>query len=140
MPDVAFLFDGPPIALDRELNALSAAHALAIIEAMLPGGAPLATAAPGPLSLPGGWPVRIDNGVIALDLPHALSQAEGIAFQRRCARADGIDHIAGDGTVHFTDEAKQCLPVAWRHFASPLHPDAALERHLQFQQALDKRA
>lgn len=140
MPDPGFLFEGPPIALNRELNALSAAHALAIIDAMLPGGAPLATAAPGPLSLPGGWPIRIDDGHITLDLPQSVDQAECIAFQHTCARADGIEHIASDGTVHFTDQLKECLPAAWRHLALPLEPDAALERHLQFLQALDVRA
>lgn len=140
MADTSFLFEGAPIPPNRELNALSATHALAIIDAMLPGGAPLETAAPGPLGLPGGWPVRIEGGRITLDLPHALDQAACIAFQHACARADGIDHIAADGTVHFTDQLKGCLPAAWRHLALPLHPESAIARHLQFEQALDARA
>ncbi len=130
------LFQGAPLALDRELNILSAAHALSIIEAMLPGAAVLETAAPGPLGLAGGWPVRISAGRISLDLPQQVSQAEASDFQQAAARADGIERIDADGTTHFTEQLRACVPSAWRHLAQPLHPDAALVRFRQLAQAL----
>ena len=135
--NIDFLFAGQSIAMNRELNILSAAHALAIIDAMLPDARALETSAPGPLGLAGGWPVRIVNGHISLDLPKVVSQSECNAFQQIAARADGIERIDSDGTTHFTEWLREQLPADHRNLALPLHPDAALERHRQLKRALN---
>lgn len=58
---------------------------------------------PGPSGLPGGYPVTISASGATLDLPTELSKDDAIAINERCQRADGIDAIASDGTVTYTD-------------------------------------
>lgn len=134
------LFAGAPIPQDKELNALSAAHALDIIEALLPGGTPLRTSAPGPLGLAGGWPVRIEPGHVTLDLPTGTSASDFVAFQQQSARRDGVERIDADGTVHFTDSLRERLPSRWRRLGDPLPPSEAHARHLLLLAALQERA
>lgn len=134
------LFAGEPLPQDKELNALSAAHALDIIDAMLPGAAPLYTSAPGPLGLPGGWPVRITPGHIDLDLPAGICTADVVPFQRDCARGDGVERIDADGTVHFTDRLRERVPARWRALAEPLVPAQALQRCQLLMEALKEPA
>ncbi|HEU4407505.1 MAG TPA: hypothetical protein VFS43_19725 [Polyangiaceae bacterium] len=126
-------FAGPPLASSRELNALTAAHALAVLRALAGGGPELRTSVPGPLGLPGGYPVRIAGGRLALDLPPGLPLAEATALQRRYATLDGVEAIAGDGTVTFTEAARERLASLDPGLASPLHPDEALERHRRLE-------
>ena len=38
---------------------------------------------PGPDGLPGGYPVKLENGALALDLPAGVSQQEAIAWNAR---------------------------------------------------------
>lgn len=122
------VYAGPPLRSDLSLNALSAASALPVIRALLPGGAPLHTSAPGPLGLPGGYPVRISGGQVQLDLPHALSLEEALDFQRRSARLDGVETIAEDGTVFFTEATREILRGLHPALAEPLPPSEALNR------------
>ena len=139
LTELDWLFTGPAIALDRELNTLSAAHALDIIDALLPGGAPLRTSAPGPLGLPGGWPLRIAAGRLELDLPAGVDATAVLADQRRAALADGIADIAPDGVVRFTERLRMCLPDPWRALGEPLHPSDAPQRYALLRRALDAR-
>ncbi|HEX8500610.1 MAG TPA: hypothetical protein VF659_08470 [Pyrinomonadaceae bacterium] len=121
-------YAGPPLRSDPGLNALSAASALPVIRALLPGGAPLRTSAPGPLGLPGGYPVRIADGRVRLDLPPSLSLEEALDFQRRSARHDGVETIAEDGTVFFTEAARASLRGLHPALAEPLPLSEALNR------------
>lgn len=121
-------YAGPPLRSDPSLNALSAASALPVIRALLPGSAPLQTSAPGPLGLPGGYPVRIADGQVRLDLPHTLSLDEARDFQRRSARLDGVETIAEDGTVFLTEAAQEILRGLHPELAEPLPPSEALNR------------
>lgn len=121
-------YAGPPLRSDPSLNALSAASALPVIRALLPGAAPLHTSAPGPLGLPGGYPVIIDGGRVRLDLPAALSLEEALGFQRESARIDGVEAIAEDGTVFFTEATREILRGLHPALAEPLPPSEALSR------------
>jgi hypothetical protein len=121
-------YAGPPLRSDPSLNALSAASALPVIRALLPGAAPLRTSAPGPLGLPGGYPVVINEDRVRLDLPPALSLEEALDFQRRSARHDGVEAIAEDGTVFFTETAREILRGLHPALAEPLPPSEALSR------------
>ncbi len=136
--DLAALFGGPPITLERDLNALSAAHALQIIRAFLPQAAPLQTSAPGPFGLAGGWPICIQEQRISLDLPTGLVQADLVQWQRQAARFDGIEQIKDDGSVIFTEAAQAALPSACRVLAQPLQVEDALQRHALFTQILEQ--
>ncbi|MCA1612737.1 MAG: hypothetical protein LC800_01020 [Acidobacteria bacterium] len=121
-------YAGPPLRSDPNLNALSAASALPVIRALLPGSAPLHTSAPGPHGLPGGYPVRIADGQVRLDLPRALSLEEALDFQRRSARLDGVETITEDGTLFFTEAAQEFLRRLHPALAEPLPPSEALNR------------
>ncbi|PXX54915.1 hypothetical protein DFR70_12256 [Nocardia tenerifensis] len=57
--------------------------------------------APAPDGLPGGYPVRITDAGIAVDLPDATTRDEAVAINEKCQQADGIESIGADGTVTF---------------------------------------
>ena len=65
---------------------------------------PTATHAPAPNGLPGGYPVRLSQRGVELDLPERLRQDEAIAVNERAARFDGIERIEPDGTIVFTGD------------------------------------
>lgn len=122
------VYRGPPLASSPELNALSCAHGLAVIRALLPGGGPLATSAPGPRGLPGGWPVRIGDGRVALDLPPTLSYETALGACEAAAAGDGVARIAEDGTVVFTEAAQRAVARLCPELAAPLAPADCLVR------------
>lgn len=117
----------PPMRSERGLNALPAASALPLLRALL-GGPPVRTSAPAPFGLPGGFPVRVTEGRVDLDLPPGVDPEEAVAFQWRSARLDGVDSLEPDGTVHFTEEACQALAPFDPELAEPLAPGDAEER------------
>ena len=122
------VYCGQPLASSRELNALSAVHGLDIILALLPGGRPLATSAPGPSGLPGGWPVKIADGRVELDLPPSLPRDVALAACEAAAAGDGVARIADDGTVYFTDAAQRAVESLAPELAAPLAPADGLAR------------
>lgn len=117
-----------PLRTDWTLNELTTCSALPVLRALLPGGAPLRTSCPGPQGLPGGYPVRIENGAVRLDLPPGVDLDETVAFQNRIMAQDGIEAIADDGTVIYTGAARQAMGAIDPELAEPLHPDMAIER------------
>jgi hypothetical protein len=119
---------GPPLPRDRSANALSAVCGVMLVRALL--GESLRTAAPGPDGLPGGFPVRVEAGRVALDLPPGVDLREAIDFQWRSARLDGVERMERDGTVHFTAEAQEAVRALSPALTEPLSP-AALEPRLR---------
>lgn len=105
VPDVSSALAGQR-ATDRcELN-LIAGHSAALLIRDLVSGIEVHTNLPGPLGLPGGYPVRI-NGDLELDLPPDVSRESAVAFNRAAARRDGVDV---DGTqVCFSDRVLAAL-------------------------------
>lgn len=124
-------YQAPSIMRSQRYNEVTAAAAIPVLHALLPGAAPLrlSTAAPG--GLPGGYPVRIDNridnGAVTLDLPPGVDRAEAIAFNEKQARGDGVERIDDDGTVHFTAAARDAVADVDPGIADPL-PVADLEK------------
>jgi hypothetical protein len=129
-------FAGPALGSSQDLNALSAAHGLEILGALLPGGAALATSAPGPHGLPGGWPVRIDGGRVALDLPPGLSHDAALRDAGAAAADDGVAGIAADGTVTFTEAAQRAVASVAPGLAAPLAPRDCLARFARLRDAM----
>ncbi|WP_333678545.1 hypothetical protein [Dyella sp.] len=109
-----------PLPSGRMLNALTASHAIAIIGSLLTEDSVLRTSAPGPLGLPGGWPVQLSARQVRLDLPPDIDVERGLAYQRRAAVGDGIAAIDADGTVHFTAAAQASLAMHAPELAEPL--------------------
>ncbi len=63
----------------------------------------------GPLGLPGGYPVIVGPGGIELDLPPEIDLDTAIDLNTRAARWDGIERIEDDGTVVYTDSARDAI-------------------------------
>lgn len=55
---------------------------------------------PGPWGLPGGYPIRIRNGALSLELPPGLTREEAIAWQTRYELANGLTVADGRLTFH----------------------------------------
>jgi hypothetical protein len=102
-------YRAPGLAPGPRYNPVTAAAAIPVLEALLPGSASLRWSAPAPGGLAGGYPVLIENGAVTLDLPPGLTQPEAIAFNEEMARGDGIERIDDDGTVHFTDATREII-------------------------------
>lgn len=91
-----------------------------------------------PDGLPGGYPARIGNGEIRLDLPEGIDRDRAVAINDDAARWDGIDRIEADGTIVYTEAARaamteigyECEAVAFDGLAGQA------ERLLQFYDRL----
>ena len=127
------LYGAPPVTDGGSLNIVTASHAVALIHALLPGALPWKSSVPGPFGLPGGWPVQIEEGNMRLHLPDDLTVAAGIHCQTEAAKFDGIQDIAADGTVTFTEHACSALRQVSDELAAPMHPDEALSRHAKLR-------
>jgi hypothetical protein len=63
---------------------------------------------PGPNGLPGGYPVRLKNGHVELDLPAALRRDEAIAWNLRYEEESGLI-VAPDGRAAYTGVLRERL-------------------------------
>lgn len=106
LSDVSELLRAARALPRRELNAI-AGQAAARLLADLANGSDVATSLPGPLGLPGGYPVRIANGAIALNLPAGLSRTQAVEWNTEAGRRDGIE--VRDGQVSYTPKAIAAL-------------------------------
>ncbi|GAA1026278.1 MULTISPECIES: hypothetical protein [Amycolatopsis] len=118
----------------RELNAVTG-HAAALLVENLLTGADTRTNVPGPLGLPGGYPVRIRDGALALDLP----VAEDVAVRRnqRDGHRDGV--VVEGSDVVFGETARQALLPYLPDLAAgfPVHDTASVcDRLLELRDRL----
>jgi hypothetical protein len=116
-------YQAPGLAPGPRYNNVTAAAALPVLTALLPDAPPLRWSAPAPHGLPGGYPVRVDDRVVSLDLPQGVTAQEAIAFNRRMSTGDGIDHIDDDGTVHFTPACQEAVADIAPDLVEPLSID-----------------
>jgi hypothetical protein len=121
-------YRGHPLPRGSVLNEVTAPAALQTILALLPGAAPSRLSVPGPLGLPGGYPVRIADGAVELDLPPGQELDEAIRFNDRMGRGDGVEAIAADGTVTFADAAREAVAGLAPWLGEPLPPEEMDER------------
>jgi Saccharopine dehydrogenase NADP binding domain len=128
---------GHPLPRGIALNQPTAAAAVEAIGTLLPGAAPARLSVPGPLGLPGGFPVRIDAGTVSLDLPAGQAFDDALRYAERMARGDGIEAIAADGTVTFTAAAQDSFRTVAPWATAPLHPDEAVERAARLRDLLE---
>ena len=110
------------------LNHLAAATALPIIRAFVERDKVHDTHAPGILGLPGGYPVRIAGGEVELRLPDGVTRDAAVAFNTLAAKGEGLERIADDGTILYTEAAQQAVAAWCPELAEPLRADQALER------------
>jgi hypothetical protein len=113
-------FAAAPIAPGIRYNVITAAAALPVLLALLPGAEPLRWSTPSPAGLPGGYPVKIVDGCVGMDLPVGVELEESAAYCARIGRGDGVERVDADGTVHFTDTARSLLADVAPELAEPL--------------------
>jgi len=134
--DDSLAYQAPPLAPGPRYNIVTAAAVIPVLEALLPGAGPLRHSTAAPAGLPGGYPVRIVDGSVALDLPPGLSEADAIAFNERMAGGDGIDHIDDDGTVHLTAASHRAVADVAPALADPIAIDDLATRAAQLDSVL----
>ncbi len=121
-------YQGYPITPGIDFNIITAAAALPVILALLPGAEPIRFSVPAPKALPGGYPVVIRDGYVELDLPENADLQEAVDFQWQIARHDGVEKVTEEGTVLFSDKAKQAVESIDPHLCEPLTLDECLPR------------
>ncbi|TLW94723.1 hypothetical protein FFT09_02280 [Saccharomonospora piscinae] len=117
-------YRAPALEPGVRYNHATAAAALAALGALLPGARPLRCSTAAPHGLPGGYPVRIADRTVSLDLPAHVPVADALAFNQRSGRGDGVERIDADGTVHFTAAARTAVAGIAAELADPLRVDA----------------
>ncbi|GIL24858.1 potassium transporter TrkA [Actinocatenispora comari] len=89
IPDVSARLAGQRGTPREMLNEVTGLASARVLLGLL--GATESTASvPGPLGLPGGYPVRLGRGTVALDLPPALDRAGAVALNEDWSRRDGV--------------------------------------------------
>ena len=106
MPTVSGLLAGYRALPRTELNDL-AGHAGARLVADVLAGTPTHTSVPGPLGLPGGYPVLVQDGHLRLNLPAGVSEEQAVEWNIRAGERDGIT-VRG-GQVGYTPWAAEEL-------------------------------
>jgi hypothetical protein len=91
----------------RDLNVISGGSAAPVLIA-LAGGGDYRGHVPGPHGLPGGYPVRVTRGSVALDLPASIGADEAIAWNRQFEAADGVS-VTAEGQVVYSERARAAL-------------------------------
>ncbi len=86
---------------------LTACSAVTVIEGLF-SPTPVLVHAPGPLGLPGGYPVWLHDGQIDVQFSDACPQDEAVRINAICQSQDGIDEIHCDGSVSFNP---QCMAI-----------------------------
>ena len=129
-------YRGAPLESGAHLNALTCASSMPVVAALLPGGPAVRASCPGVMGLPGGYPIRVEGGKIAFDLPPNLALEDAVAFNQSLARDDGIARIEADGTVIYTERACAIMASIDPVLAEPLDPLRALDRFPRLVAAL----
>jgi hypothetical protein len=81
---------------------MTVASAMTVFEAIITDTETI-THAPGPIGLPGGYPVLVNAHDIGVVLPDGLTIQEAVDINEACMRFDDIERIDENGTVSFTE-------------------------------------
>jgi len=119
LPPEQLLFNGG-LQGGATMNHLAASTILPILRGFTERDAVVRTHAPGVFGHPGGYPIRFASGALELGLPAELTVEEAVEFNRLAAKAEGIERIAEDGTVFYTQHAQQCVAEFCPELAEPL--------------------
>ena len=100
------------------------------------------THAPGPIGLPGGYPVRLCAKGVEIVLPDEITLEEAIKINLGGLRREGVEELKEDGTVVITEEAyeihKEILGVDWREIRFADMEDVSEELMSALQKLADK--
>jgi hypothetical protein len=102
----------------------------------------LYTHAPGPMGLPGGYPVRLSAKGVELVLPEELTLEEAIKINLEASKHEGIEEIKDDGTLVSTEEGykinKEIFGISMREVRFADMDEAAKEALSAYKAAADK--
>lgn len=101
------------------LNYLAAATIVPILTGLLRRDA-VETHAPGVHGLPGGYPVRFEEGEIRVDLPDGVSRDRAVEFNVKSAALEGIERVDESGTLFYTRQAQDAVAPWCPELAEPL--------------------
>ena len=104
------------------MNHLAASTIVPILRGFTERDGVVETHAPGVFGLAGGYPVRFAGGELELRLPDELTLEEAVSFNNLAAKGEGIERIAEDGTVYYTEQARQSVAEFCPELAEPLRP------------------
>ena len=110
------------------MNHLAASTIVPILRGFTESDGVVETHAPGVFGLRGGYPVRFVGGALELRLPEGLSLEEAVSFNDLAAKGEGIESIAEDGTVFYTEHARQSVAEFCPELAEPLRPQDVEKR------------
>lgn len=110
------------------MNHLAAWTIVPILRGFTERDGVVETHAPGVFGLGGGYPIRFAGGALELRLPDELTLDEAVRFNDLAAKGEGIERIAEDGTVSYTEHAKQSVAEYCPELAKPLHPQDVEKR------------
>lgn len=126
---------------DDALNAVTAAAAIPMLQALAGRSAPWEGHAPGVNGLPGGYPVRADTRGLHVALPPDITLDEALTANRDFGRFDGI--FVEDGNYRLTkaaDEVERATRIRLPHSLLSWRADALEQQasHLEtLRSALD---
>lgn len=86
---------------------ISGSAGVPLMLAMAAGRGTIRAHAPGPLGLPGGYPIVWRDGVMALDLPHGITRDAAVAFNLSFEQASGM--VVQDGTARYTGRLRELI-------------------------------
>lgn len=95
-------------AQGKLINELVGVNCAELLSALL-GDEPVYTHAPGPNGLPGGYPIKVWNGMVELDLPASCSLEEAIALNKQGAYDMGTAVIDAHGFSAYSTTATALL-------------------------------
>ena len=102
----------------------------------------LYTHAPGPIGLPGGYPVRLSAKGVEVVLPEEITLEEAIKINLNALKFEGIEEIKDDGTLVSTEEGyeinKEILGVDLREVKFADMEDVSKEIVLALRKAAEK--
>lgn len=99
---------GAKLPGDERLNIVTCAVTARVAMSLLGLREPWCTNLPGPLGLPGGYPVHVRNGQLALNLPRDLTLSEAVRYNHAASYADGVT-VDEQGIASLTDAAASSL-------------------------------
>lgn len=114
-----------PFPYDLHFNRVTASAGVMALRAL---AAPVATKThlPGINGLVGGYPVTVDDKSITLDLAEHWSVEQAIAVNEESLRWDGIESVADDGNVVFSDNTAAALKQLLGQETLSVDPESAM--------------
>lgn len=86
------------------------------------------THAPGPAGLAGGYDIRLSRRGATVVLPQGITEAQATLWLEQAQRGDGIEAILPDGTVVFTQQARQAMLDLLGYDCAALRPEESEAR------------